>query len=371
MKPEIFRESQLDELKLKLEGVDPKKIFLVGGGKSFKLSGSEAFINSLFKGQLELSFSGFDPNPQLDDLEKGLLIFNEGEFELIIAIGGGSVLDMAKLISIMPLQTESINDIAKGKIKANKSKIPLLAIPTTAGTGAETTAFSVLYMDKVKYSVASPSLLPDYVYLSPAFLISADSYLTACAGLDAFSQAIESLWSVNSTEESEGFALQAIKIIWEQLIPATSEKKIDSLAKMQEAAFLAGKAINITKTTAPHAISYAFTSYYQIPHGHAVCLSLAYFLKFNYKLDSGNCIDKRGVDHVKKRIDKIFEILKCPPDTIDEVLLSFYSKLGLETNIRQLIQDFNPQLILKNVNIERLANNPRTVELSDIQDLLN
>ena len=366
----IFKENRFDELKKYIDTFDKQKIFFVVDAGSFELSGAKEFIEKRLQLSTDAIFSDFNPNPEIEDLKKGIQLFKANDYELIVAIGGGSALDMAKLISIMAHQDESLEQITKGKASIKNKKTELLAIPTTAGTGAEATAFSVLYIGKVKYSVANPSILPNAVYLSSEFSMSAPAYLTASTGLDAFSQAIESLWSVGANEESEAYSLEAIDLVWKNLKKAVLDNDTEAKSKMQEAAFLAGKAINITKTTAPHALSYAFTSYYNIPHGHAVCISLPFFFEYNYNVTDKDCTDKRGSQDVKQRIDKIFKLLNTDIEHITEVLTNFFNEIKVNIDIPNLITDFNPDLIIRNVNLERLSNNPRRLEEQDMMSFL-
>ena len=366
----VFHKHELEALKSLASTHSVNKIFLIRDEYSYSISGAESFIHHLGLKESS-SFYSFDPNPQIDDLKRGITLFCKGQYDLIVAIGGGSVLDMAKLISFFANQSGNIEDIVVGKRNVESSKTPLLAIPTTAGTGAEATQFAVLYIDKNKYSVEHPKILPDYVYLSADFSMSAPSYLTACTGADAFCQAFESLWSVNANIESEKYALKAIEIIWNNLPKAISE--IDPYAKeqLQEAAFLAGKAISITKTTAPHAISYAFTSYYGIPHGHAVALSMSFFLNHNYTLTVENCIDARGPIAVKNRIEKGLRTINADPSDIPTLFTAFFDRIGINTNLPTLLPKFDHNVIINNVNIQRLSNNPRKVTTADLNTFLN
>jgi len=363
----VFRADK-DELSNLLTSNNFQNVFLVRGGFSYEKSGAQKFIEDYF--QVSGSFSGFDVNPQLEDLKKGIEAFKKGQFDCIVAIGGGSVLDMAKLISVFAHQAHSIEDLLKDNQKINDKKTSLLAIPTTAGTGAEATAFSVLYVDKVKYSIASKTMLPDTVYLSSEFLKGANKYLTACTGADAFSQAIESIWSINTNATSQEYALKAVDIIWKHLKNAVNNNDKKSKAKMLEASYLAGKAINISKTTAPHAISYAFTSYYGLPHGHAVSLSLPYFFEFNCNISNTDCIDPRGMDRVLLRLEKLLNVLGLDKNNVKGELSDFFTSVGLENNISSLINDFKASLVLDNVNIQRLKNNPRNIEMDDIQNFI-
>ncbi|MDA3891218.1 MAG: phosphonoacetaldehyde reductase [Salinivirgaceae bacterium] len=369
MKQIVFQ-NNIKELKTAIEQFDSKRIFLVRGKNSFTNSGAEEFINKLLFEKQIISFSNFETNPQLSDIKKGIELFIKQPIDLIVAIGGGSIIDMAKLISLFAYQTENLEDIVVGKASITEHKTPLIAIPTTAGTGSEATHFAVLYMGKKKYSVAHELILPDFVYLSSEFSNSAPPYLTACTGLDAFCQAIESVWSVYANDDSIRYGLEAIHLVWKNLSPAVNANSIKAKRQMQYASYLAGKAINITKTTAPHAISYAFTSYYGIPHGHAVAISLPYFLNYNYAVTESDCTDSKGVNAVMERIHKILDILECSIEESYEKLNHFFLDLGIQISIDQLIPNFNPKLIADNVNTERLNNNPRTVTKKAIESFL-
>lgn len=367
----VFNENSI-ELKNHIAKKGYQSIFLVTGKASYANCGGEKFITELLPGKTITRFSDFETNPQLSDLKRGIELFRTQNIDLIIAIGGGSAIDMAKLISVFAHQQESPEDITTGKASIVNIKTELIAIPTTAGTGSEATHFAVLYMGKTKYSVAHASILPNCVYLSAEFSKTASPYLTACTGLDAFSQAMESVWSVNASEESMTYGVEAISTIWESLPLAVKENNTEAKAKLQYASYLAGKAINITKTTAPHAISYAFTSYYGIPHGHAVALSLPYFLEFNNKVNSTDCTDQKGSDAVKKRIDKILNSLDITETNVEIELVSFFKKIGISIKLNEVINsNFEAHLIIDNVNTERLNNNPRKVQKSDIENFIN
>ncbi len=367
MEQEIFY--KVSDLKLITDKLSKKDIFLVAGKKSYELSGAKQFIKENI--DYDVLFNDFDVNPKLTDLKKGINLFNKGNYKLIVAIGGGSILDMAKLISIMAHQNADIENLVKNQTLIKDVKTPVLAIPTTAGTGAEATQFAVLYINKTKYSVLHKSIKPDYVYLSAEFLKSASPYLTATTGADAFCQAVESVWSVNATKQSEKYALEAIELIWHNLENAVKSNQIEAKQQMMQASFLAGKAINISKTTAPHAISYTFTSYYNIPHGHAVALSLPFFVKFNYFVSNDDCTNKNGADFVKSKIDKILNILGVDIENAEQELKKFFQNIGLEMNLNKLTKNFDSNLLIENVNTERLNNNPRKVTKEVLLELIN
>ena len=150
--------------------------------------------------------------------------------------------------------------------------VPLVAIPTTTGTGSETTQFAVIYRDNVKHSLSSAKLRPNHVFLVPKFTQAQPFPVRAAAGFDALSQAIESYWSGHGNPESDKAALGCDSTSRTSSQDGTRDFNEEVASDMQEAAHLAGIAINTTKTTAPHALSYALTTDYGVDHGHAVGL---------------------------------------------------------------------------------------------------
>ncbi|WP_297096142.1 phosphonoacetaldehyde reductase [uncultured Draconibacterium sp.] len=365
-----FGNNDISELKQLLSTHKPEQICVVHTKRSYKDSGAEAFIKDLL-GSGFAEFSDFEPNPKYEDLKKGLDLINSETFSLIIAIGGGTAIDIAKMMKALAYKKCNLENVITGEEQITGAGIPLLAIPTTAGTGAEATQFSVMYIGKTKYSISSEYIYPEYVYLDPKFSMTAPSYLTACTGLDALCQAVEALWCVNATEESNAFAEEAISLVHNYLPTAVNENSEEAKAAMQTAAYLAGKAINITRTTAPHALSYAFTSYYGIAHGHAVALSLPFFTEFNYSVGNLDCMDKRGADAVRQRIELFFESFKTDSVHAKTDLLEFFAQIGIETSISRLINNFDRSIIINNVNTQRLGNNPRRVTNEAIAQFIN
>ena len=237
--------------------------------------------------------------------------------------------------------------------------LPLIVLPTTAGTGAETTRFSVLYKNEVKYSVEHDAVLPDYAIVYPPFTYNNNRYLTACTGFDALSQAIEAFWNINATEESETYAEKAIRLLWPNLHQLVNNPTDYSLRdKVSEGSYWAGRAINITKTTAPHAFSYPFTSFYGYPHGHAVALTFPYFMELN--------CSERNPD--RERVMRLLKILDIQPTSnVFDKLQSYVSAIGLEENKEIKI---DRQVIMSHVGIERMKNNPVHVDEEIMQNLM-
>lgn len=300
-------------------------------------------------------------------------IFLESDCDIVIAIGGGSVIDTAKSINILSSQEINPRHIIESKEKiVNKGK-PLIAIPTTSGAGSEATHFAVVYMEKEKYSLAHEYVLPEYSIVDPQLTFHLSSGITATSGIDAFSQAIESFWNVNANDESREYSEEAIKLILENIKVAVNEPTEYSRRRMSKAAHLAGKAINITKTTAPHAVSYAMTSYYGIPHGQAVCVTLAEFLEFNFNVTESDLMPGLNFNEVRANHEKLLRILKCRDISEGKNLINELIKsIGLKTKLSELniTSKDDLKIISESVNLERLKNNPRSVSKEDIGRIL-
>lgn len=350
-----------------------RNIFLVTGKKSYQVSGAERILERLLEGYNVFRFYDFSENPKINDVLKGISCFRKNDYDLVIAVGGGSVIDMAKLINVLAAQDEEPADYVKKSVRISRKGRDLIAIPTTAGSGSEATHFAVLYIDKIKYSLAHDYILPDVVIVDPQFSMNLPSELTAVTAMDALSQAVESYWSVNSTEESKKYAEESIKLILNNLLVAVHNQGKQSRLNMAKAAFLAGKAINITKTSAPHALSYVMTSYFGVAHGQAVSLTLPAFLVFNYEVNEIENLDKRGMSYVKETINEISRLFGCKNayETKDKIL-SLIKKIGLKMTFKELGIEKNEdfQRIIDNINIERLLNNPRKVSKENLEDIL-
>ena len=356
-----------------LEDFSPKKIFLVTGKKSYFLSGAKKILNKFINEYEHIRFFDFEINPKIKYIKRGIDLFNKEKCDYVIGIGGGSVMDIAKSISLLATQKGNLEEFIKGKLPLKKREILSIMIPTTAGTGSESTHFSVIYINKIKYSLAHNSLIPDFAILDPVFTENLPPYITACTSMDALCQAIESFWSTNSTEDSRIYSKQAIELIMSNIIKNVNNPDKVSREKMLIASNLAGKAINIAKTTAAHSVSYPLTSYFNIPHGHAVALTLPYFIEFNNDISLENLQDSRGVKFVKDRMSELFATLKV--ETANEAkdkILSIMKEIKLETELSKLgINKDNIDIIIENgFNIERMKNNAKIFVKEDLRYLL-
>ena len=347
------------------------KVLLITGKKSYESSGSKELIDKVLKNSQITIFNAFNVNPDVSEIRNGFEIAKKIKPDSIIAIRGGSVIDAAKIIHAMfssNLDHKKILEATQKELYKVVKQIPLIAIPTTAGTGSESTHFAVLYKDQKKYSVASPNMLPSIVYLDSKLCISNSSYQNACSGFDALAQAIESYWSKNSNFISKYYAKKSLKIILEHFKDTiNSEKKeVYHLSKMLQASNYAGKAINITKTTGPHAISYGITKNLNLPHGHAVAITLGAFFKFHNKIFDNNNHELRSF-----KIISDFIIEKTNQDA-SSFLYNLMERFDMEYDLISLgLNDNKIDGLVNNVNLERLSNHPVKLDANQLKEIFD
>lgn len=350
-------------------------IFLVTGKDSYAQSGAETALSPYLKNKHVTKFSDFNSNPQKEDVQLGVKLLKTNNPDLIIAVGGGSVIDMAKLINIVSSQPHNdISAIITDRAKIQHEGLPLIAIPTTIGTGSEATHFAVIYINKSKYSLAHHYIVPKYSIVDPVLTYQLPSKIAALSAMDALSQAIESYWAVNSTQESKEYASRAIKMILPVLDQAVNTQSHEAKDVMALAANLSGKAINISKTTAAHAISYPITSYFGVAHGHAVALTLGEFFLINSNLKEAELIDERGEKYYKKTLGQLYEIFGCSDaQSCHDKWHDLMDQVGLkrDLNVLGIRKMSDIQLIINDVNIERLRNNPVRINNSILYRLWN
>ncbi len=272
-----------------------ESIVLVTGRASYARCGAEAFLASFLAGKAVTHLTTVGENARAEDVEEKRGLLPE-KVDAYIAVGGGTAMDTAKLV--------------RG---VDGALPPFLAVPTTAGTGAETTRFAVYYDHGKKKSADDERYLPTDALLIPEFTATQTPYQRASTEFDAYAQAVESLWAVGATDESRAYAKKALDLM------ASGEQMLGS--------YWAGRAIDISRTTAAHALSYYMTANYGIPHGHAVYMMFPYVCRAN--------------GHP--------EFIKHVPEL--QTLRAFAKEKGLEW-------DALVDALLANVNPQRLANNP-------------
>ena len=216
-------------------------------------------------------FSDYHPNPDLNDAVPAMNLYRRENCDGIISIGGGSAMDTAKAVKAL-LFAESPDNALEGGFP-DRMELQHLAVPGTAGTGSEATQNAVVYIGNRKVSLSHPDLRPDGVILDADLLDTLPEYFKKSASLDALSQGIESYWCAEANDDSRVHAYLAVLGVLDNL-KAYLAGDPHAAEEMMDASFQSGKAIQITRTTAAHAMSYQLTKTMGYAHGHACMLTL-------------------------------------------------------------------------------------------------
>lgn len=278
----------LNELKTEVQNLSAKHILIIKWSEqALNNTAGEELYRSISNCQVsELVFS--KSNPDIQDLHAVYQQHKTEQPDLIIAIGGGSVLDMAKsLAAILNEEYSSVEQLREAIASKDTGtpECPWIGVPTTAGTGSEVTCWATVW-DSEKNAKLSLEHHGNYAYaayVDPAFTVSMPLQLVVSSALDAAAHATESYWSRAQNMVSDIYALKAISMIMENLEPLIRTRDKKYYLAMAEASMLAGRAFSNTKTTACHSISYPLTLGYRIPHGVAVSILLPSLLCINWK----------------------------------------------------------------------------------------
>lgn len=266
--------------------------------------------------------------------------------EVIVAVGGGATLDAAK--------------IARAGVTAVTPRPRLVAVPTTAGTGAEATHFAVIYIDGVKQSIAGPEVRPDVAVVDHSLLASAPPMVAAAAALDALVQSIESLLSVRATDVSRNAARSALRRL------AAMLPDLDDHQALGLAAFHAGVAIDVSFTGAAHAVSYPFTARAGVPHGIAVGRLIPWVVEALVEAPDDRLTHPDGPASVRGLLREIAEAFGLAgPASLPRYLDGIADSVGVPR-----LPAIDPQLVHAEAAPERLANTPLRFERATIDRVL-
>ena len=353
-----------------LQEVGCEKLFLV-------VDSSYPFLN--IKDAIEalpvkerVMFSDFTPNPLYEQVCKGIELLKSSNCDTILAVGGGSAIDVAKCIKLAILAKEGnaaiIPPLVSTCVACESAKLPFIAIPTTAGTGSESTHNAVMYYEGAKQTVTNDGVLPDYAVMEPSVLKTLPLYQKKCTMMDALCQGIESWWSVNSTEESYEYSRKTIELIMANWRKYIFENDDEAAANIMLGANYGGRAINLTATTAAHAFSYKITSLYKFPHGHAVAVCLPEIWKFMLA-HMDKCIESRGQEYLTRIFEDISKAMKCEsPDQAIGKFCGMLKEMGLKNPVA-VNRDEEIEVLTLSVNPVRLKNNPIKLDKTTIKSI--
>jgi alcohol dehydrogenase len=356
-----------------------ERVLLVCGRRSFEASGAAAIVPDLEGAAAVERWSDFSPNTDADDLARGLERLAAFAPDLVLGIGGGSAMDMAKLLAAYGgrVAGDDVVEVVRAGDRIDARDHGLILVPTTSGSGAETTHFAVVYTGHDKHSIAGPAMLPDRIVLDPSLTLSGSVYQRATSGIDAVCQAIESLWAVGATDASRASARAALDLLLAHLEAfVTSPDDApdhDAAAGMSLGSHLAGRAIDVSKTTAAHALSYGLTKRHGVSHGHAVATSLGPFIEAHAVAAPDQL--QPGVDPAVHgaAVGEVIAALGAEDGaSAHAAFVALLGRIGLEPRLTALgvTDEAERHALVRTVNLERLGNDPVRFDGADLAAVL-
>ena len=363
------------ELPALVASLRARRTLLVCGRRSFEASGAAVVLPDLEQLGAVARWDDFRPNTDADDLAGGLEVLRSFKPDLILGVGGGSAMDMAKLLAAYATTPGDVRDVIAAGARIDGRDPQLVLVPTTSGSGAEATHFAVVYLGSEKHSIAGPALHADAVVLDPELSLSGSTHQRATSGIDAVAQAIESLWATGADDDSRGYARQALTLLLPALVPyVTSDVPDAQLAHdVTHGAHLAGRAIDISKTTAAHALSYGLTKGYGVPHGHAVGLTLGAFIAAHADAGTDELQERIEPPTHRAVMDEILVLLGASDgDAAHRRVDGLLTELGLEPGLAAngVTTAAQRRALAEGVNVERLDNNPVVYDTAGLEALL-
>lgn len=372
-----FGYGKINELGNALRRYKPGMVFLVTGMNSYDNCGIRELVEPQLDGFNFERFSDFHTDPTVSDVEVTLDAHKSVKPDMVVSVGGGSVMDVAKMANILAAnsQFDPVAYIMDGLPLEHRGKMHI-AMPTTAGTGSESTHFATVYKDKRKYSLSHEKhMVPDIAIIDPNLTLSMPELLTAQTGIDVLTQGIESYWAVGANDESKSYARECIALSMKNLKKVVLDPDSESRAAMSQAANLSGRAINISKTTACHTISYPFYIFYGMHHGQAVSLTLPSMLRFNGQVDGRKVIHPRGNLYVKDTMTDIYSMIGARgPDDARDKISGLMTDIGLKTRLRDIGMNSESEIddqMMHNFSRKRLSNGPVSMSDDDIREMLH
>lgn len=253
-------------------------------------SGLEQRILACSGGRLKKSFFDIRPNPTVSSVDACAQMLREMQADMVVALGGGSAMDCAKGAASMAAAGESIRRYHGTGVPIPPGRLMLIAIPTTAGTGAEVTCSGVFSdPDKgIKAPILSDNFYPDLALVDPELTYTVPKSVCAGTGMDVLAHALEGFMSVHHQPVCDAMALKAAELAFQNLEQACADPANRAAkAAMAEASVIAGLAFSVPKTGAPHACSFVLTNQYGIPHGEACGLTLDFFVRIAAEAEGG------------------------------------------------------------------------------------
>jgi alcohol dehydrogenase class IV len=360
----IYGPESIKLLPEKISGLQGKKVLLITDQGLLKTE-IVAKVESLFA-NIRL-FAELKGEPSSDDVQRAVDFCNADHFELVIGLGGGSVLDTAKVVAALHNDQKMVNEVY-GADKVKKRDIGLVLIPTTAGTGSEATPNALIFdnLSGNKEAVISAELIPDWVVLDPCLTVNLPVRIAAATGMDALCHCIESFTSCNGNVISEAYAYKGLELLGANLERGIVEKGNPEIGgNLLLGSFFGGLALTIAGTTAVHALSYPLGKRH-VAHGVANAMLLPSVLNFNF-------------EYIEAKLNNVAPLFKNeagkPAQNGKElvtVTAGYVAKFPLPKTLHEIgiSPDIIPELSKEALtNVRLLKNNARKVSLDDAEGI--
>ncbi len=369
----IFGIDSSETVGLEAKALGGNKVLLITDDNLRRINIAGNIEENLLKEGLSVDvFSEVEAEPSIEVAEKVTEVARKGDYDLVVGVGGGSVLDMAKVASIAATNPKPIRKYV-GVNLVEKPGLPKILMPTTAGTGSEVTHVAVITLleEEAKSAIISPYMFGDIAIVDPKLTCSMPKKLTASTGLDALSHALEALMAVNANPITDALALQSIRIIFKNLPKAYKEGDVESRVGMSLGALIAGMAFINSWVCLAHALAYSFCVTYKVQHGLSCALSLPYAFKFNMQMI------KHKVGQIADAIDPSLKDKAKSPEELGELIFEKLLKLLEELDAPKRLRDIGvPETDLERIadkllTFKRLLDkNPRPVLKEDARKLI-
>lgn len=342
-------EGGIEKIALEILAKGYKKCLIITDNFMVKTDTFQRVLRSLTNANCQFKiYSGTKPNPTIENVDSAFSLVKDEPCEFVISIGGGSAHDLAKGVAIQVTNGGNIANYA-GTNKLKRDALPIIAINTTAGTGSEVTAFTIITdtKNKIKLAIVDKRMTPWISVNDPTTMLSMPKGLTAATGIDALTHAIEAYVSTNSSTVTDACAIQSMNLISKHIkIAYENGKDINARDKMAEAEFLAGVAFSNASLGYVHAIAHQLGGIYNLPHGICNAVLLPYVVKFNgLRLEGkkfGDIANALGINVFNKNN-------KFSHKMVVDFLLKLNKSLNIPLALRELgVQESDFELIATN-----------------------
>lgn len=369
----ISGEDSVLKVKDILNEKDIDKVLIVTDKNLFSLGLLDKMLNSLEEKNIDyIMYNDVVPNPTIDNIEEGLKLYNDNDCKAIIAFGGGSPMDTAKGIGARVARPKKPIHKMKGLLKVGKKLPMIIAIPTTAGTGSETTVAAVISNPKTheKYPINDPRLVPEYAVLDPNLIINLPSKITSTTGMDALTHAIEAYIGGSNTRKTKRSAILAVKLIFNNLEESyINPHNKEARNNMLIASYHAGVAFTRAYVGYVHALAHTLGGFYGVPHGLANSILLPVVL------------EKYG-DSVYKKLAELSDFVnltdtklsnKEKAETLILEIKNMNSRMNIPSKIENTIKDEDIPLMVKRADQEGnpLYPVPKLMDKSEFLEIIN